>query len=175
MEDQSQDKLYIFYATSTGNSAEIALQFLGDVKSKYNEKDCTTVNLKHIKAPDFLKVKRCALFLSTYHNGTAPYAATKFEDWIFNEKNHEKGCFSHLKFLIFAIGDAMNYPSTFTKFGRDVYKVLTNLGATCYGIPGYASSHNGRLLSYYDSWKNSCFDESNSFIKTKQAPQIFLR
>ena len=104
-------------------------------------------------------MKRCALFLSTYHQGSAPYGARNFGDWILDEKNHEKNCFSHLKFVIFSIGDALSYPSTFTKFGRDVYRILTGSGATCYGDPGYASSHNGRIYSYYESWKKSCFGD----------------
>lgn len=40
----NEEKLFIFYATTSGNSAEIAMQFSEDVSKDYNKEDISIVS-----------------------------------------------------------------------------------------------------------------------------------
>jgi sulfite reductase alpha subunit-like flavoprotein len=147
---EMDNRLYIYFASQTGNAEEIANNLQADLKRSVGLA-ATVVNCAKFDPKTFMFQTNKIFVLATHYDGEAPNNGRKFREWILNEKNHKKNGFSHMNYAVFALGD-INYKETFTKFGKDVNKLMRKFGASCIKEIGIASNHNGRGLHWYNMW-----------------------
>lgn len=114
------NKLTIAYATETGNSKKIALEFVAKAKKKGIASKL--VSLDQYRLNDLGKEEYFLTIISTHGEGEPPDAAKKFYNHIHN--NGFK--LDNLKYSVLALGDT-SYP-LFCKAGEDVDTQLQKLG-----------------------------------------------
>lgn len=170
---QKNDKnVVVFYGSQTGTAEDYASRLSKEASSKYGLKTMTAdVEEYDFETMDTFPSDKVACFvLATYGEGEPTDSAIQFYEFLSSEDSEfSKGGspadkpLSNLNYVIFGLGN--NTYEHFNAMGRNVDKLLQNLGAHRVGPYGEGDDGNGTMEEDYLAWKDDLFavwkDEMN--------------